>query len=68
MSEEGGLASAAWKKKLHQEVERVKSEYPDADVEIWCEDEHRVGQHPVPRRIWVEAGYQLVSTVNWKRE
>ena len=58
----------AWKKKLHQQVEKLKAEHPDADVEIWCEDEHRIGQHPVPRRIWVEAGYQPVSKVNWKRD
>ncbi len=58
----------AWKKKLHQEVERVKTEHPDAAVEIWCEDEHRIGQHPVPRRVWVEAGYQPPSKVNWKKE
>ena len=62
------LEQEAWKKKLHQEVKRVQSEYPDADVEIWCEDEHRVGQHPVPRRIWVEEGYQPSGRVNWKRE
>ena len=47
---------------------RIKIEHPDADVEIWCEDEHHVGQHPVPRRVWVEAGYQPPSMVNWKRE
>ena len=58
----------AWKKKLYQEVERVKNEHPDADVEVWCEDEHRVGRHPVPRRVWVEAGYQPPSKVNWKKE
>lgn len=32
----------AWKKKLQQQVERVRAEYPAADVEVWSEDEHRV--------------------------
>jgi transposase len=58
----------AWKKKLHQEVERIQQEYPDADVEIWCEDEHRIGLQPVMRRVWVEAGEPAIATVNWKRE
>ncbi len=58
----------AWKKKLHTEVERVQQEYPNADVEIWCEDEHRIGLQPVMRRVWVEKGETVVATVNWKRE
>ena len=58
----------AWKKKQTQELKRIQAEYPDADVEVWCEDEHRIGLQPVSRRIWVEEGEQPVATVNWKRE
>jgi transposase len=58
----------AWKKKLNDEVERIQQQYPDADVEIWCEDEHRIGLHPVMRRVWVEAGETPIAIVNWKRE
>ncbi len=32
------------------------------------EDEHRIGLHPIVRRLWVEQGEQPVATVNWKRE
>lgn len=58
----------AWKKKLQQEVGRIQTEHPDADVEVWSEDEHRIGLHPIVRRIWVELGEQPVATVNWKRQ
>jgi transposase len=58
----------AWKKKWHDEVERIQKEYPDADVEVWCEDEHRIGLQPVTRRVWVEAGETPIAQVNWKRE
>ncbi len=61
-------AQEAWKKKLQQAVQRSKSEHPDAVVEVWCEDEHRIGLHPVVRRVWVEAGYAATAKVNWKRE
>lgn len=37
-------------------VERVRAEHPAADIEVWCEDEHRVGLQPVTRRLWVEEG------------
>ena len=58
----------AWKKKLTTVVERVQSKHPDADVEVWCEDEHRIGLQPVIRRFWVEEGDQPTAVVNWKRE
>ena len=57
----------AWKKKLKAEVTRVQRQHPDAVVEIWCEDEHRIGLQRVMRRVWVEAGEIPIATVNWKR-
>lgn len=58
----------AWKKKLTTVVEQVHNEHPDADVEVWCEDEHRIGLQPVSRRIWVAAAEQPSAIGNWKRE
>ena len=49
-------------------MERVQADHPNADVEVWSEDEHRIGLHPMVRRLWVEQGEQPVATVNWKRE
>jgi hypothetical protein len=40
----------AWKKKLTQEAVKVQAAHPDADVEVWCEDEHRLGLKPIMRR------------------
>lgn len=58
----------AWKKKLADSLKQIQRQYPDADVEIWCEDEHRIGLQPVMRRVWVELGEQPIATVNWQRE
>lgn len=57
-----------WKKKLQAERHRLQQEYPAASVEIWCEDEHRIGLQPVVRRVWTEAGDVPIAQVNWKRE
>jgi transposase len=57
-----------WKKKLTKEVRRVQQTYPDASVEVWSEDEHRIGLGPITRRIWVEEGEVPSAIVNWKRE
>ncbi len=58
----------AWKKKLASVVEEVQNKHAIAAVEVWCEDEHRIGLQPVMRRLWVEFGEQPVAVVNWKRE
>ena len=58
----------AWKKKLDNEAQKLQNQYPDADVEVWSEDEHRLGLKPVMRRIWVEEGIQPIAQVNWRFE
>lgn len=44
------------------------SPHPDADVEAWAMDEHRVGLKPVLRRVWVPQGEQPIANVNWRFE
>jgi len=55
-------------KKMAQTVEQVRSSYPDATVELWAEDEHRIGLHPVNRMVWVPVGEQAIAQVNWRFE
>ena len=45
---------------------RVQGEFPDAEVEVWAEDEHRLGLKPVLRAVWVSLGEQPIATVNWR--
>jgi transposase len=33
-------------------VARLEEAYPTARVELWCEDEHRLGLKPILRRVW----------------
>jgi hypothetical protein len=56
------------KKNLVNEVKQVQQQHPDAVVELWCEDEHRMGLVPVMRRVWVDEWEQPTAQVNWKRE
>jgi transposase len=57
-----------WKKKLHTELEFLQSRYPDADIEVWSMDEHRLGLHPILRRVWTPIGEQPVASVQPKYE
>jgi transposase len=53
-------------KKLSQSAQQLQSQDANATVEVWCEDEHRLGLKPMSRRIWVEEGWQPVAQVNWR--
>ena len=37
-------------------------------MQLWCEDEHRLGLKPIIRRIYVPEGYHPIAHVNWKFE
>jgi hypothetical protein len=34
----------------------LRRTHPDKAVELWCEDEARLGLKPVARRVWAERG------------
>jgi transposase len=37
-------------------VARLKEAYPTAKIELWCEDEHRLGLKPIIRKVWSPIG------------
>ena len=53
-------------KKLATVVSQVQKQHPDADVEVWTMDEHRIGLKPVIRRIWVDEWSVPIASVNWR--
>jgi transposase len=44
----------------------VQQDHPEAAVEVWAKDEHRIGLHPVNRMVWVPRGEVPVAKVNWR--
>ena len=55
-------------KKLATKLKEIQTAYPNADVQLWCEDEHRLGLKPLLRRIYVPQGCSPIANVNWKFE
>jgi transposase len=52
----------AFKKKLPVRLEELKRAYPDAEVQLWAEDEARLGLKPVLRRgVWAPVGKRPVA-------
>jgi hypothetical protein len=49
-SNEGGVE---W---LGERLSDLRRDHPDKEVELWCEDEARLGLKPVARRVWALRG------------
>ena len=53
-------------KKLALEHKRLQAQYPEALVEVWAMDQHRLGLKPIQRRVWVQQGEPPIAAVNWR--
>jgi transposase len=49
-------------------VLRLKESYPTAKVELWCEDEHRLGLKPIIRKVWSPIGERPLIEVHHRYE
>jgi len=47
---------------------RLKEAYPTAKVEVWCEDEHRLGLKPIIRKAWGPVGQRPIVGVHQRYE
>lgn len=50
-------------KKLHLERQFLRAKYPNAEIEVWSFDEHRLGLQPIMRRVWTSVGFPPIATV-----
>lgn len=42
-------------------MEKLEESHPEAEVELWAEDEARLGLKPVTRRVWAPVGQRPVA-------
>jgi transposase len=49
---QGGLDAA---------VAEARAAHPDRPVEVWAEDEHRLGLKPIRRRVWAPIGQRPIA-------
>jgi transposase len=45
-------------------VLRLKERYPTAKVELWCEDEQRLGLKPIMRKVWSPIGRRPIVGIH----
>ena len=53
----------AFKQNLPKLIEDLKIKYPDAEVEVWFFDEHRVGLKPILCKVWSPIGERPIAEV-----
>lgn len=49
-------------------MQALQATYPDEDVEVWSQDEARVGLKPVLRRIWAPIGERPLADIDERYE
>ena len=47
---------------------RLKESHPTAKVELWCEDEARLGLKPIVRKVWSPIGQRPLVKVHQRYE
>ena len=57
-----------FKRELPERVARECAAHPDAEVELWAMDEHRVGLIPILRRVWAPRGQRPRAVVRPRYE
>lgn len=56
-------AQADFKRRLRPLLRQVASAFPQATVELWATDEHRIGLKPILRAIWTLPGQRPIAPV-----
>ena len=50
-------------KKLSLKLKYLQALYPSAEIEVWAEDEQRIGLQPILRRVWTPIGEQPTANI-----
>jgi transposase len=57
-----------FKRELPEQVKSLQQTHPQAQVELWSMDEHRVGLKPIIRRVWARKGQRPLIRVQQRYE
>jgi hypothetical protein len=57
------VAQAAFKARLRPLLREVSTAFPQASVELWAMDEHRIGLKPILHKVWCADGQRPYTPV-----
>ena len=61
-------AQEEFKQKLPLVIQELQQKNPDATIEVWSFDEHRLGLKPIIRRIWSPIGQKPIAVIEHRYE
>ena len=62
------LEQEIFKANLPLKVKILEEEYPQAEIDVWFFDEHRVGLKPILKKVWSKIGKRPIATVQHRYE
>ena len=62
------LEQEEFKKNLGLKVKELDKKHPNAKIEVWFFDEHRVGLKPILRKVWAQKGERPIAKVQHSYE
>jgi transposase len=57
-----------FKQNLPLKVKQLQQQHPEAEIQVWFFDEHRVGLKPILRKVWSPVGERPVAVVQHRYE
>jgi len=57
-----------FKENLPLKVKELENKYPQAKIEVWFFDEHRIGLKPILRKVWSKVGERPIAIVEHRYE
>lgn len=57
---------SGFQQELPRALERAALAYATARVELWAEDEHRIGLKPILRKVWAKRGRRPIAVIRPK--
>lgn len=60
--------SGSLQKKLPIRQADLAQQYPEAAIEVWSFDEHRLGLKPIIRKVWAPVGHRPIAPVDPRYE
>ena len=62
------LEQEIFKANLGSKVKKLEEKYPEAKIDVWFFDEHRVGLKPILKKVWSLRGKRPIATVQHRYE
>ena len=62
------LEQEIFKANLSLKVKKLEAKHPEAEVDLWFFDEHRIGLKPIIRKVWAKVGERPMAVIQHRYE